>query len=181
MTDLPAWATEAVQISDPDTTWPVEAARAVSHLKQQLGRWLLSEIEHVGSTAIPDLAAKPVIDLQALIASWAPVPQISQELAADDWHLVPPHLDQRPWRRFFVHVRDGRRHAHLHLMRPGAARWDEQLIFRDLLRSDRGLRERYATLKRNLATTDDDRERYSAAKTGFVRVALDSASDQRSD
>jgi hypothetical protein len=48
---------------------------------------------------------------------------ITAALAPHDWHYVDPELDQRPWRRFFVKVTDGRRSAHLHLMPPDSPRW----------------------------------------------------------
>ncbi|CAA9270266.1 MAG: hypothetical protein AVDCRST_MAG54-2954 [uncultured Actinomycetospora sp.] len=75
--------------------------------------------------------------------------------------LVPRELDERPWRWLFVRVDpQGRsRLAHLHLMLPGLGRWDEQLHFRDRLRSSAELRAEYAALKQRLALEHhDDRE-----------------------
>ena len=60
-------------------------------------------------------------------------------------------------------------------MTPGTSRWREQLRFRDPLRSDRALRDYYSELKRRLAAAAPDHERYSGAKTAFVRAALDTA------
>jgi GrpB-like predicted nucleotidyltransferase (UPF0157 family) len=86
---------------------------------------------------------------------------------------VPPEIDRRPWRRFFVRVVDGRRVMHLHVMTLECPRWREQVIFRDALRADEKLVERYAALKRTLAAQHaDDREAYSAAKSDFVRAVL---------
>jgi GrpB-like predicted nucleotidyltransferase (UPF0157 family) len=177
VTELPLWATEPVEICAPNASWSTEAEHEIDRLKDTLAQWLLS-VEHVGSTAVPGLAAKPILDLQALVASWDPVGEIANVLASDDWHLVPPGLDRRSWRRLFVHVRDGHRHAHLHLMMRGAARWDEQLLFRDSLRRDPGLVEKYAALKRGLAATQIDRERYSEAKTEFVRKTIGTTARQ---
>ena len=90
---------------------------------------------------------------------------------------VPPDLDQRPWRRFFVKVADGRRSAHLHVMSPDSPRWRQQLNFRDALRADPVLTAEYAALKRTLADQyADDREAYTAAKADFIRSVLDRAS-----
>ncbi len=72
-----------------------------------------------------------------------------------------------------MQVHSDERVAHLHLLQPDSKRWHEQLAFRDALRKDRGLVRRYAALKAQLAGEYvDDREAYSAAKTGFVRAVL---------
>lgn len=78
-----------------------------------------SPIEHVGSTAIPGIVAKPVIDLMAQVTDTdAVVGQAGGTLDGMNWRHVPPELDGRPWRRFFAKVSpDGHyRLAHLHLM-----------------------------------------------------------------
>lgn len=130
-------------------------------------------MEHVGSTAVPGLPAKPVLDLQAAVVDLACAPGIADVLAPDGWHNVPPELDERPWRQFFVQTVEGRRAAHLHVMTWDSPRWGEQLAFRDPLRADPALRHRYATLKEALATQyNNDREAYSVAKSDFVRAVL---------
>ena len=172
MAELPAWATEPVEIVDADPDWSRQAQRLADQVADRLSPWLRSSVEHVGSTAVPGLAAKPILDLQALICGWETIPPIAEALTRDGWFRVSPELDQRSWRRFFVAVRAGRRHAHLHLMQPGAVRWQQQRDFRDALRADPVLAERYAALKRGLAATGTDREQYSAAKTDFVRSVV---------
>ena len=96
-------------------------------------------------------------------------------LAELNWQHVPPEADDRPWRQFFVRVSDDGQHrlAHLHLMSAGAARWDEQLRFRDGLRASAALRDEYASVKTRLAAEfGPDRERYTAAKADFIRRIL---------
>jgi GrpB-like predicted nucleotidyltransferase (UPF0157 family) len=110
-----------------------------------------------------------VRDLSAVVA------QAGDGLAADGWCYVPPELDQRPWRRFFVKPDESGQHrvAHLHLIQAGHPRWGEQLAFRDALRRDGQLARQYEDLKRLLAARHaDDREAYSAAKAAFVANAL---------
>jgi GrpB-like predicted nucleotidyltransferase (UPF0157 family) len=88
---------------------------------------------------------------------------------------VPPELDGRPWRRFFAKVSPDEQHrlAHLHVMAAGAARWDQQLRFRDALRANPGLRDEYAAIKSQLATAyPDDRERYTDQKASFVTKVM---------
>jgi GrpB-like predicted nucleotidyltransferase (UPF0157 family) len=96
-------------------------------------------------------------------------------MAKLDWRYVPPELDARPFRRFFAKVSADGQHrlAHLHLMFSGAARWDEQLKFRDGLRADATLRDDYAAVKVRLARSHPgDRERYTDEKAVFVTRAL---------
>ncbi len=176
--DPPAWAVEGVHLSAYDPGWPDRAAGYAGELRPVLGRWLLSPIEHVGSTAIPGIVAKPVIDLMAQVDDTdAVVAAAGATLDAMNWKYVPPELDGRPWRRFLARVSPDGQHrlAHLHLMQAGAARWDQQLRFRDALRADPALRDEYSAIKAQLASTyADDRERYTDEKAAFVtRVMRD--------
>ena len=85
---------------------------------------------------------------------------------------MPPELDGRWWRRLLVHVVDGRRAAHLHVMTRATPRWDEQLACPDALRRDPALARSYAELKATLAARHaDDREACTVAKTDFIRAA----------
>jgi GrpB-like predicted nucleotidyltransferase (UPF0157 family) len=170
---VPAWAREPIAIVDPDPSWPVQAAELRGQLGGLLTRWLATDIHHVGSTSVPGLAAKPILDLMAGIADLDAAPDIAATLAGHGWHYVPPKLDERDYRRFFVQVVDGHRHAHLHLMRPDTDDWYRHLAFRDRLRADEELRGRYAELKRRLAAAHtEDREAYTEAKSDFVNRAL---------
>jgi GrpB-like predicted nucleotidyltransferase (UPF0157 family) len=174
----PAWAVEAVHLSAYDPRWPGRAAGYADELRPVLDRWLLGPIEHVGSTAIPGIVAKPVIDLMAQVTDTDAVAgQAGRILGEMNWRYVPPELDGRPWRRFFAKVSPDGRHrlAHLHVMAAGAARWDQQLRFRDALRASPALRDEYAAVKSRLASTyAGDRERYTEEKAAFVtRVMRD--------
>lgn len=175
--DSPAWAVEPVRIIDSDPAWPERAREFTAELHRLLGRWLSSDVLHVGSTAVPGLPAKPIIDLMAVADD--PAAAVARErdaLTSAWWFLVPPELDQRPWRRFVVRAdRAGqRRLAHLHLMRPGERRWNEVLAFRDRLRADPTAAAAYGDLKaRAAADHRTDREAYTAAKANFVRHVLD--------
>lgn len=171
--DPPAWATEPVAIAPPDPDWRRRGDAERGLLDALLAAWLAVPVEHVGSTSVPGLAAKPIIDLQAAIADLAVTDAVAATLAPHGWHLVPPHLDRRPWRRFLVRVAGGRRWAHLHLMTLATDRWHDQLRLRDALRADPALAAAYADLKQRLATAHPtDREAYTVAKTAFVRQTL---------
>lgn len=170
----PPWVTEPVDLVAAVPSWTIRGEQERDHLETLLTPWLIARIEHVGSTSIPDLPAKPILDFQALLADLAAAESIATTLAPHHWHYVGPDLDQRPWRRFFVKVTDGRRSAHLHVMTPDSPRWHEQIAFRDALRASPNLAADYAALKGGLAAKHtDDREAYSAAKTGFIRTVVD--------
>ncbi|MHA6630469.1 GrpB family protein [Pseudonocardia sichuanensis] len=169
----PSWATEPISVVEYDPAWHHQGARERDQLQQLLAPWRTDDVEHVGSTAVPDLAAKPIIDLQAPVQDLADAEQVAPVLAPHGWHYVPPELDQRPYRRFFVKVVHDRRAAHLHLMTTASARWHQQLAFRDALRADPGLVRTYAQLKHELAHRhEDDREAYTAGKQRFVDDVL---------
>lgn len=173
MNPWPAWATEHVQVHESQVEWQRRGQQLCRQLDAALARWLVAPVEHVGSTAVPGLAAKPIIDVQAAVIDLEFAGTTADVLAPLGWHFVPVELDARPWRRFFVQVVDEHRAAHLHLLPVGSARWSEQLAFRDALRADPLLVRRYADLKRKLAAEHAaDREAYTAGKADFVRSVL---------
>jgi GrpB-like predicted nucleotidyltransferase (UPF0157 family) len=105
----------------------------------------------------------------------AVVARTGERLAADGWCYVPPDLDQRPWRRFFVKPDASGQHriAHLHVIQAGHPRWSQQIAFRDALRRDGELARRYEDLKRRLsARYANDREAYTEAKAAFIAGAF---------
>ncbi len=165
----PAWATQVVKLSEPDPAWAWHAAELCADLERRLVHWLDGRVEHVGSTAVPGLAAKPVIDLLAPVHSLVDSERADDVLAEAAWHLVPPELDQRPWRRMYVLPDGDHRLAHLHLVEPTRPQWREVLLFRDRLRLHPELAADYERIKRLAAHAHpDDREAYTAAKTSFV-------------
>jgi GrpB-like predicted nucleotidyltransferase (UPF0157 family) len=176
---VPAWAHEKAEILPHDPRLADRAGTERDWLARELAPWLVDGVEHVGSTAVPGLAAKPVIDLMASVTDPdVVVAAAGERLAADGWCYVPPELDRRQWRRFFVKpdASGQRRVAHLHVIQAGHPRWAQQIAFRDALRRDGRLARSYADLKRQLAAEHPaDREAYSHAKAAFVADALRAA------
>ena len=167
------WATAPVRVHAADPRWQRLGEGLRGDLNAVLARWLAAPVEHVGSTAVPGLPAKPVIDLQAAVPDLGCAPAVAEALGRHGWHLVPPELDARPWRRLLVRVAADVRVAHLHLLADGSEQWADQLSFRDALRADPDLRQRYAALKQELAARHaDDREAYTAGKADFISGAL---------
>ncbi|PFA63349.1 hypothetical protein CN378_18245 [Bacillus sp. AFS015802] len=169
----PKWAVESIEIEQPNPDWIHGGRAEVRELLHSLGPFGVKEVEHVGSTSVRDLPAKPIIDVMAKIPSFNEVENIAGKLAGDGWHYVPIELDNRPWRRFFIKVKDDKRVAHLHLMLEGEPRWDKQRMFRDRLNENSRLRDEYADLKKRLARQfPNDREAYSAGKAAFIERVL---------
>jgi GrpB-like predicted nucleotidyltransferase (UPF0157 family) len=172
-TTWPAWATEGVEVVDHDPAWADRGLQERDLLQELLAPWLTGAVEHVGSTAVPGLPAKPIIDLQAPVVTLDVADEIVPLVAPHGWQYVPPELDRRPHRRFFVRVSDDRRVAHLHVMTADSERWHQQLAFRDALRAEPALVRAYARLKAELADRHhDDREAYTAGKQRFVQEVL---------
>lgn len=158
---------------EADPAWAAMSRALVAELEERLAPWLRDGVHHVGSTSIPGLDAKPILDVMAGVETMDAAEDIAKVLAPDGWHYVGPALDQRAWRRFFVKVRNDRRVAHLHVTTASEPRWREQLLFRDRLRASAELRREYAALKRQLVAADpDDREAYTAGKWPFVARVL---------
>ncbi|SDN01467.1 GrpB family protein [Allokutzneria albata] len=170
MANFPAWAIEKAVVVPYQEHWAERASAEQARLVELLSPWLAEGVEHVGSTAVPGLAAKPIVDLMASVRDHTDR-AVHAPLIEDGWHLVPPELDERPWRRLFVRPDAAGLHriAHLHLVSPGHRRWQAQIAFRDALRADAGLAREYAELKRRLSADHGaDREAYTAGKSAFV-------------
>lgn len=171
--NIPVWAFEAIEIKKPNPTWKNKGMQEREELYILLSPFDVKQIEHIGSTAIPNLPAKPIIDLMASIPSLEHINKIAEHLYSNDWHYVPPELDKQPWRRFFVKVKNNKRVAHLHLLQEGEDRWEKQLIFRNKLRTNPLLVEEYANIKSQLAQEfNKNREGYTEAKTDFINKVI---------
>jgi GrpB-like predicted nucleotidyltransferase (UPF0157 family) len=169
----PVWATEPVKIVNPDPAWSEQGLKIIHQLRELLLPFKVTEIEHIGSTAIPNLSAKPIIDIMAKLESWDQLEQVVSALQPAGWNYVPPELDGREWRRFLVKVEQDQRKGHLHLMLKSDEHWDQQLLFRNRLREQPELIQQYDVLKRRLAMENQhDREAYTEAKTDFVQNVL---------
>ena len=140
-------------------------------LQQHIGHLVL-DIQHVGSTAVPCLDAKPIIDIVVAVASVAVIPQCRQTLCSLGY--IDRGDGGKDGGYLFVKesAPDVRTH-HLHLVAIDDPQWGNYLRFRDMLRADATLRIRYATLKKTLQEKfSQDREAYTTAKREFIRDIL---------
>lgn len=156
-----------------DSTWPAKFAAEKVALAAVLIPWLVGPIEHVGSTAVPGLAAKPVIDIMAAVRdlpSSRPAIEVLQPLS---YCYFDYKSDVMHW---FCKPSDFERTHHLHLVPFKSPLWHDRLAFRDTLRVDSAVRREYLELKLRLALQfRDDREAYTEAKTDFIQSVLRSA------
>ncbi len=162
---------DPIEVVAYDPNWADRFAAAERELRAALAPFVV-EIEHIGSTAIPGLAAKPVIDIQVGVQTLADTPEIVSAMQSLGYEYVPELEDQLPDRRYFRRWADGRRSHHVHLVeRSNTDWWDRHVRFRDWLRNHDDDRDRYAELKVKLAATyRDDRWAYTDAKSDFVRA-----------
>lgn len=159
-----------IVIEPYEPAWPerFEAERVA--LAKVLAPWLAGPIEHIGSTAVPGLAAKPVIDIMAGVrdlSSSRPAIEAVRPLRYCYFDYKPEVM------HWFCKPSDIERTHHLHLVPVGSGLWCERLAFRDLLRRNAATREAYLALKWKLASEyRDDREAYTEGKTPFIEAML---------
>lgn len=151
-------------LAEPDPTWPDRYGREESRIRDALGSRAL-QIEHVGSTSVPGLCAKPLIDVVLAVADSADEAAYVADLEGAGYEL---HVREPTWQehRFF---RDRHRQSQIHVFTLGSAEIRRMLTFRDRLRSHPDERELYARTKRELAARRWDYvQDYADAKSEVV-------------
>jgi GrpB-like predicted nucleotidyltransferase (UPF0157 family) len=152
--------------------WP----RAFEQIRQELLTIFSpanTRIEHIGSTSVTGLSAKPVIDILLGANSLSEIESQIASLEALGFTYVSKYEKELPTRRYFAKTpADGLR-IHLHGVEIGSRIWCQHLEFRDLLRTDAQLRSEYQLLKLSLADKYAyDKSAYTAAKSPFIEAAL---------
>ncbi len=154
-----------VEMAEYDALWPRLFQERGERLRRALGDVAL-RIDHIGSTSIPGLAAKPIIDIQISVAAFEPLAVFREPLEALGYVFRANNLERT--KRYFREA-TGTRREHLHVRRAGS--WGEQfaLLFRDYMRTHPDEAAQYASLKRDLAERyGDDRHSYTEAKSPFI-------------
>lgn len=172
-----------ITVVDYDPDWPCAFERERDRLRAALGERAI-RIEHHGSTAVPGLAAKPIIDIQISVEQLTPLEPYVQALEALGYRHVP-HADDSfaP----FLHKPDAWPHTHhVHLVLAGGEEERRTLAFRDCLRANASLARDYEALKRQLAAESKGtdfavQQAYADAKTAFVEQVLADCSASGSD
>jgi GrpB-like predicted nucleotidyltransferase (UPF0157 family) len=163
-----------IVLVEPDAAWPRRFEEVAAQLHSVLPP-AEAAIEHIGSTSVPGLAAKPIIDILLGVRALPVLEARIPALCALGYDYVSTHEDQLPMRRFLVR-RSAPLCVHVHGVVQGSTFWNEHLAFRDALRRDAALAAAYEALKRRLAVAfREDREAYTDAKAAFIRSVIDSA------
>jgi GrpB-like predicted nucleotidyltransferase (UPF0157 family) len=163
-------ADEPIRLAAPDSSWPARFELEREALESAIGEWADGGIHHVGSTAVPGLEAKPIIDILAGVRDLDTARACFEPLARLDYLYAPYLSAEMHW---FCKPDPARRTHHLHLVPVDSPRFRDELAFRDRLRADPRLTAAYAALKRRLAERHrNDRETYTDAKGAFICSAL---------
>ena len=158
-------------VIDYDPAWPQRYARWRHRVGAALGMAALG-IEHVGSTSVPGLAAKPIVDIQVSVADLADEPRYVHQL--EKAGLVLRSRDEL--HRYFRPPAGQPREVHVHVCAAGSQWESDHLLFRDYLRADPAACRRYAEAKRaNVGRWSDDGWAYTEAKTSVVLDILEQA------
>jgi GrpB-like predicted nucleotidyltransferase (UPF0157 family) len=159
-----------IEVVPYDESWPARFAAERDRLEPLLAAWLAGPLEHVGSTAVAGMPAKPIIDIMAPVHSLESSRPAIQAAESAGYCYAPYQAGRMHW---FCKPSPARRTHHLHLVPRGSALWRERLAFRDALRADVALAAEYAALKFTLAAQcRGDREAYTAGKGAFIARVL---------
>jgi GrpB-like predicted nucleotidyltransferase (UPF0157 family) len=162
---------EEVSIVGYNEEWPqqfeAEHKRLVASFPQLL------QVEHFGSTAVPGMPAKPIIDILAGVESMEVANSLFEPILTSGYTTSREFNATLPDRRWFMRAVTGRRTHHLHVVLLGGAQWRTRLRFRDILRANSSLAQQYSDLKFELAAKyRHDREAYTDAKSRFVAAVV---------
>lgn len=140
-------------------------------LERVAGEWLYGAIEHVGSTSVTGLVAKPVIDIMFGVRNLRDSMAAIEVLEKNGYCYAPYKTSVMHW---FCKPSANHRTHHLHLVPFNSLLWHQRIEFRDALRSDKELAFEYVSLKRNLAAKyEKDRELYTDKKWPFIKRVLE--------
>lgn len=169
---------DSIQLVSYDKQWPILAEQEIKTLYAVLPKPHIIDIKHVGSTAIPGMLAKPIIDIQIAVDSLPAIKQAAIDILKTQGYVYWEE-DPDPEKMFFVKgmppFGDKRTH-HIHIIEPTAPRWKSRILFRDYLIKHPEAAREYEQLKIKLAEEHmHHREQYTDAKTKFINTILDKA------
>lgn len=165
-----------IEIVPPNPQWPVMFDVARSHILKKTGMYIIA-IEHIGSTAVPGLWAKPTIDImigvqqmRVAIFCIAPLESLGYDYRRDHEALIPE-------RRYFEKLDEFEEHTHhIHMVEKGTPFWRSHILFRDYLRAHPHARDAYSRFKIDMGMQfRHDRAGYVAAKAPFIEELMHKA------
>jgi GrpB-like predicted nucleotidyltransferase (UPF0157 family) len=156
---------------NPD--WPRLASIESGKILRAVGQEFISRIEHIGSTAVPGLSAKPTIDFILEILEITDCDFLIKKLQELDYNYIPRPENPSPHMMFakgYSEYGITGQTFHIHVRYPGD--WDE-IVFRDYLRKNQSVADDYLKLKKRLAKEFKyDRERYTEGKSDFIKSII---------
>ena len=155
-----------VELVPYDWSWPARFEQEANELRRRLAAWLVGPIEHIGSTAIQGLVAKPVIDIMAGVESLEASRPAIATVSLLGYCYAPYKAESEHW---FCKPSLAFRTHHLHLIPVDSVPWREAIAFRDYLRTNPQAAAEYVDLKQRLAQEHRfDREAYTEGKGPFI-------------
>jgi len=171
-----SWSDEPVHIAHYDATWPERFERERAMLQEAIGEWVAGGVHHIGSTSVPGLDAKPIIDILVGVGDLELPPECFARLAALDYVHAPYRIGEMHW---FAKPDPLHRTHHLHLVAVDSPRFGDSLLFRDQLRARPEVARDYVALKHHLAEVfKHDRDSYTQAKGEFICSTVRQAQEQ---
>lgn len=159
-------------LCDYSSQWPILFEAEAQALRVAFMPSRVS-VEHIGSTAVQGMVAKPIVDMLIGAESLEAIETRIPALVAIGYRYIPEYEAQLPARRYFVRPALGPARFHVHAVEMGGAFWNDHLVFRDALRGDPRLHAEYLALKRRLATAHaTNRAGYTDAKAPFIRRVI---------
>jgi GrpB-like predicted nucleotidyltransferase (UPF0157 family) len=168
---------ERLQIVSYDSRWVLQFEAERDRIARTLGA-VACRIDHHGSTAVPGLEAKPIIDIQVSVGQLQPIRAYAEPFAALGYVHVP-HIDDAVC-PFFHRPHEWPHTHHVHVVQSGGHEERRTLAFRDFLREHSDVAHEYVTLKKQLASLVNagefsSRERYANAKSEFIERVVQTA------
>ena len=166
-----------VIIAPYDNNWPVLFELEKSRLSDALYEHYIS-IQHIGSTSVPGLGAKPIIDILIAVRTLEEADQFCvKPIVGLGYEYVKEFEQETPFRRYFRKSNgNGVRTHHIHMVEVNSDWWVNHLLFRDYLRADPEARRRYEAHKRQLAEQEwETSNHYAEAKAGFILNMMEEA------
>ncbi len=169
----------SVIIVDYNPRWPILYEEEKYHILEIIGHKVIS-IEHIGSTAVPGLGGKPIIDIIAGVYQSTDADECVPVLQDLDYKDVMPQPEETDWYYCLskVYPRENvkLKNYHLHLVKFMSDHWEKHLLFRDFLRAHPDVAQRYYELKKKLAVEyGSNRIGYTDAKTSFIESVISQA------
>jgi GrpB-like predicted nucleotidyltransferase (UPF0157 family) len=168
---------EPITLASYDPEWVDAYEKEEQQIRNAAGEHI-EAIEHIGSTSIPGLAAKPIIDIMAGVETLDDADRCIESLQTLGWVYAPEFEESVPHRRYFRKTDSENHTHHLHMVEMNSDWWTRHIRFRDYLREHPEVARTYEDLKRELAERHRwDVDEYAKAKTDFIRNIEERARD----